>query len=461
MPHVRHLAVAREIGDVELAAVPRHPREIPGEEAESRTVRRDARVRVEVAAARDDPGLGRPVRRHGNELVDDVLGCVALRVPLANPYPEGAVGGHSTVGVAMTSHRHLGRDRHRLLVGVDAAQALVVEPRNVRDAVVDAVRPASVLVHRRTHVEVPRDDVDGTCARFEPNEHRAAGLRSPALEPPNDPVLEPRRGEANTGLRNHLGGDRRRPRSVRGHGLLTHLGVQRRRLWYCAMRPTRDQAWETLTEYTKSEALLRHALAVEASVGLYARLYGEDEELWRATALLHDFDYEIHPTLDKHPQDGAPILRDLGYPEELIESVLSHAEHLELPRDTQLKKACSPATSSPASSTRAGSSARPASTGSSRSPSRRSSSSPRSRPAFIATRSTRAPSCSASSSTSTSRTSSRRCSRSRPSSASAPPPTRPRRSARRRRGRGSTRPPTRRRTPRTCGRRSYAARRRR
>jgi putative nucleotidyltransferase with HDIG domain len=104
------------------------------------------------------------------------------------------------------------------------------------------------------------------------------------------------------------------------------------------MRPTREQAWETLTQYTKSEALLRHALAVEASVGFYAQLYGEDEGLWRATALLHDFDYEIHPTLDKHPQDGAPILREQGYPEELIEAVLSHAEHLEMPRDTQLKK---------------------------------------------------------------------------------------------------------------------------
>ena len=104
------------------------------------------------------------------------------------------------------------------------------------------------------------------------------------------------------------------------------------------MQPTREQAWATLTEYTKSEALLRHALAVEASVRSYARLYGEDEELWGCVALLHDFDYEIHPTLDKHPQDGAPILREEGYPEELIESVLSHAEHLEMPRDTQLKK---------------------------------------------------------------------------------------------------------------------------
>jgi putative nucleotidyltransferase with HDIG domain len=101
---------------------------------------------------------------------------------------------------------------------------------------------------------------------------------------------------------------------------------------------TRERAWETLTRYTQSEALLRHALAVEAAVRAYARRMGGDEEFWGATALLHDFDYEIHPTLDKHPQDGAAILREEGYPEELIESVLSHAEHLEMPRDTDLKK---------------------------------------------------------------------------------------------------------------------------
>jgi putative nucleotidyltransferase with HDIG domain len=73
-------------------------------------------------------------------------------------------------------------------------------------------------------------------------------------------------------------------------------------------------------------------------VGAYARKFGEDEELWRVTALLHDFDYEMHPTLDKHPQDGAPILRDEGYPEAVVEGVLSHAEHLGLPRDTPMKK---------------------------------------------------------------------------------------------------------------------------
>jgi len=102
--------------------------------------------------------------------------------------------------------------------------------------------------------------------------------------------------------------------------------------------PTREQAWDTLTRYTKSESLLRHALAVEASVRWYARSAGEDEELWSVTALLHDFDYEMHPTLDKHPQDGAPILREEGYPEIVIEGVLSHAEHLAIPRDTPLKK---------------------------------------------------------------------------------------------------------------------------
>src|SRR5216110_1318948 len=102
---------------------------------------------------------------------------------------------------------------------------------------------------------------------------------------------------------------------------------------------TREQAWATLTHYTKSEALLRHALAVEAATASYAHRFGEDEELWRVVALLHDFDYEIHPTLDQHPQEGAQILREEGYPEEVIEAVLSHAEHLGMSRDTPLKKA--------------------------------------------------------------------------------------------------------------------------
>ncbi len=105
------------------------------------------------------------------------------------------------------------------------------------------------------------------------------------------------------------------------------------------MDATRSRAWETLTRYTKSEALLRHALAVEASTASYAGRLGGDEALWRATALLHDFDYEIHPTLDEHPQNGAPILREEGWPDEVVDAVLSHANHLHLPRDTPLKRA--------------------------------------------------------------------------------------------------------------------------
>jgi putative nucleotidyltransferase with HDIG domain len=100
----------------------------------------------------------------------------------------------------------------------------------------------------------------------------------------------------------------------------------------------RDRAWETLTRYTKGEPLIRHALAVEASTRWYARHFGEDEEGWGVVALLHDFDYEIHPTLDKHPQDGAPILREEGYPEWVVEAILSHAEHLHMERDTPLKR---------------------------------------------------------------------------------------------------------------------------
>ena len=104
------------------------------------------------------------------------------------------------------------------------------------------------------------------------------------------------------------------------------------------MEVTRERAWETLTKYTKGDALLRHALGVEACMGFYARQFDEDEELWRAVGLLHDFDYEMPPTLDRHPQDGGPILREEGYPDEVVDAVLSHAEHLSMPRDTMLRK---------------------------------------------------------------------------------------------------------------------------
>ncbi len=100
----------------------------------------------------------------------------------------------------------------------------------------------------------------------------------------------------------------------------------------------RDAAWSLLQEFTKSEALLRHALAVEAAVRYYARLNGEDEAAWGNVALLHDFDYEVHPTLDKHPQDGGPMLLERGYPEWFVRAILSHANHLDLERETPLEK---------------------------------------------------------------------------------------------------------------------------
>ena len=100
----------------------------------------------------------------------------------------------------------------------------------------------------------------------------------------------------------------------------------------------RQAALDLLFEYTKGEALRRHALAVEAAVRSYATAAGEDADAWGNVALLHDFDYEVHPTLDKHPQDGAAILRARGYPDWFVRAVLSHANHLSLTRGTALEK---------------------------------------------------------------------------------------------------------------------------
>ncbi|MGH9162596.1 MAG: HD domain-containing protein [Vicinamibacteraceae bacterium] len=103
------------------------------------------------------------------------------------------------------------------------------------------------------------------------------------------------------------------------------------------MSPSRDDAWSLLTEYTKSESLIRHALAVEAAVRGYARRCGEDEELWGITALLHDFDYERWPDLSDHPFRGSEILRDLGYPETIVRAILSHGDHTGVPRQSRLE----------------------------------------------------------------------------------------------------------------------------
>ena len=99
----------------------------------------------------------------------------------------------------------------------------------------------------------------------------------------------------------------------------------------------RDAAWALLTEWTKAEALLRHCLAVEASVRAYAVRFGEDEPAWGNVALLHDFDYERHPTLDQHPQDGAPVLREHGYPEWFVRAIQSHGSHTGVTRESKLE----------------------------------------------------------------------------------------------------------------------------
>jgi putative nucleotidyltransferase with HDIG domain len=101
---------------------------------------------------------------------------------------------------------------------------------------------------------------------------------------------------------------------------------------------TRDEALAILHEYTKSESLRKHALAVEACVVAYAREFSEDENTWAVTALLHDFDYEMHPNAPDHPMKGEPLLAERGVSEEIRRAILSHANYSGVPRESQLEK---------------------------------------------------------------------------------------------------------------------------
>ena len=106
--------------------------------------------------------------------------------------------------------------------------------------------------------------------------------------------------------------------------------------------PSREDAWALLCEYTQNENLRKHALAVEACVRAYARKFGADENLWSLTALLHDFDYErwpndAHSSTEEHPAGGSAILRERGYPEEMIRAIVSHADYCNVPRETALE----------------------------------------------------------------------------------------------------------------------------
>jgi putative nucleotidyltransferase with HDIG domain len=101
----------------------------------------------------------------------------------------------------------------------------------------------------------------------------------------------------------------------------------------------RNDALAIVHQYIKNPNLIKHMLSVEAAMRFYARKFGEDEEKWGVTALLHDFDWEIHPTMEEHPVSGVPILREHGVPEEIIRAVLSHASHTGIPRETLMEKA--------------------------------------------------------------------------------------------------------------------------
>jgi putative nucleotidyltransferase with HDIG domain len=102
---------------------------------------------------------------------------------------------------------------------------------------------------------------------------------------------------------------------------------------------TRENALSIVTEYVKNQGLVNHMLAVEAAMSFYAHQLNQPTELWSITGLLHDFDWEIHPTKEQHPLDGAPILRSKNVPEEIIQAILTHGSHLQLPRETILQKA--------------------------------------------------------------------------------------------------------------------------
>ena len=100
----------------------------------------------------------------------------------------------------------------------------------------------------------------------------------------------------------------------------------------------REQSWELMCTWTESDSLRKHMLAVEAAMRAYARRFGEDEEKWGITGLLHDMDYEKHPTPDEHPMVGVRELESRGYPEDVIHAIKGHADYLDVPRDTLMSK---------------------------------------------------------------------------------------------------------------------------
>jgi predicted hydrolase (HD superfamily) len=102
--------------------------------------------------------------------------------------------------------------------------------------------------------------------------------------------------------------------------------------------PTREDAWELVSSMTKTDQLRRHMRSVEAAMRAYARHFGEDEERWAVLGLIHDWDYESGPTREQHPMRGIGMLREKGWPEDILDDIASHADYLEVPRDTLVRK---------------------------------------------------------------------------------------------------------------------------
>ncbi len=102
---------------------------------------------------------------------------------------------------------------------------------------------------------------------------------------------------------------------------------------------SREEAWDLMCEWTENDSLRKHMLAVEAAMRAYAQRFGEDEEKWGVTGLLHDMDYEKHPTPDEHPMVGVAELERRGYPDDVLHAIKGHADYLEVPRDTLMSKA--------------------------------------------------------------------------------------------------------------------------
>lgn len=111
-----------------------------------------------------------------------------------------------------------------------------------------------------------------------------------------------------------------------------------RRIQEVKMQPTRDDAWQLLNEFTTNPSLIKHGLSVEAAMRAYARRFEEDEEIWSIIGLIHDFDYEQNPTEATHLHVGLSLLRERGWPEDWILAVGSHADYMDIPRDTPVRK---------------------------------------------------------------------------------------------------------------------------